>query len=136
MCFEIDFQSRAVVPSSTVEMPKEGVSDVAIRGDARLWVAAGWDGRLRVHTLRKGIPLAVLKVRTPCLQENCGTNMRCSRRWGSHARFVSFVACSWLWTVAAYVSNWHPALERKILAPCLHNMQTRSEQVDTHKAVI
>ena len=94
VCFEIDFQSRAVVPASTVEMPKEGVSDVAIRGDARLWVAACWDGRLRVHASRKGTPLAVLKVRTPCLREDSGLK-NCSWQGSSQASAVYSVASIW-----------------------------------------
>jgi WD40 repeat protein len=33
---------------STVELPKAGISDVALRSDDKLFVTAGWDGRIRV----------------------------------------------------------------------------------------
>lgn len=139
VCFEIDFQSRAVVPASTVEMPKEGVSDVAIRSDARLWVAAGWDGRLRVHILRKGTPLAVLKVRTPCLQEDCGPNMKCSRRWSSHAKpLFSLPAVGWgQWQHMFRIGTLHlrGRFWLRVYTTCKHvpSRWTRTEQLsDVH----
>lgn len=62
VCFEIDHDGSAVLPVRTVEMPKEGLSDLAVRKDGRLWVAAGWDGRLRVFASKTGKALAILKV--------------------------------------------------------------------------
>lgn len=62
MCFDIDYDGSAVLPVRTVEMSQEGLSDLAVRKDGRLWVAACWDGRLRVFASKTGKPLAILKV--------------------------------------------------------------------------
>ncbi|UPQ99358.1 WD40 repeat domain-containing protein [Chloropicon primus] len=51
----------------TFEMKQPGVSEVSIRSDGRIFVAAGWDGRVRVFDYKKRAPLAVLKYH----QKNC-----------------------------------------------------------------
>ena len=48
-----------------LELRKEGISDVALRGDDRLLATAGWDGRMRLYNYRKAAPLAILKVPAP-----------------------------------------------------------------------
>jgi len=62
VCFEMDFGGGGAAPTRTTEMAKEGVSDVALRRDERLFVTAGWDGRLRVYSCKKGACIAILKV--------------------------------------------------------------------------
>lgn len=41
--YEADFSI-----TTTVELPKPGVSDVVLRNDDKMFVTAGWDGRIRV----------------------------------------------------------------------------------------
>jgi WD40 repeat protein len=38
-----------------------GVSDVAVRVDAKIWATGGWDGRVRLFDAKKRRALAVLK---------------------------------------------------------------------------
>lgn len=45
-----------------IELGKEGISDVDVRGDGKIMASAGWDGRVRVYKYSSGKPLAVLKV--------------------------------------------------------------------------
>lgn len=60
--------SRLNVASGTLEVVRRarlgsenGVADVQVRSDGRVFAAGGWDGRVRLFHLRSGKPLAVLK---------------------------------------------------------------------------
>lgn len=66
VCFSLNFKERLVTPVRTTELAQEGISDIAIRTDGRLFVTAGWDGRLRIYNRKRATCLAILKVPDSC----------------------------------------------------------------------
>ena len=62
-CFRVDHAAGEIRVTQTIDLRKEGISDVAVRPDGRLLVSAGWDGRVRVYKRSSGRALAVLKAR-------------------------------------------------------------------------
>lgn len=65
VCFRMDVDARIMAVHKTLELHKEGISDIALRGDDRIFATAGWDGKVRVYNYRKATALAVLKVMAP-----------------------------------------------------------------------
>ena len=61
IAFTIDYSSGVVAALSSIDVRKEGVADVAVRGDGKLLASAGWDGKVRVYKRATGKALAVLK---------------------------------------------------------------------------
>eukprot|EP00051_Salpingoeca_urceolata_P015665 m.204444 g.204444 ORF g.204444 m.204444 type:complete len:349 (+) comp18470_c0_seq1:355-1401(+) len=46
----------------TIELKQPGINSLTVRTDCKLFVAGGWDGKLRFYSLPKGKPLAVLDL--------------------------------------------------------------------------
>jgi len=44
-----------------VDIPNNGIADIKIRPDRKIFATAGWDHRLRVFSWKKYNPLAILK---------------------------------------------------------------------------
>lgn len=47
---------------ATLEVKQQGIADICIRPDQRLFATAGWDGKVRVFHYKKLRPLAILQV--------------------------------------------------------------------------
>ena len=43
-------------------LKQKGVAEIAVRQDGKMFVSAGWDGRVRIFRCTKPKPLAVLQV--------------------------------------------------------------------------
>jgi len=57
-----------LVVAKQVTLKAKGVSDIAVRQDARVFATAGWDNKIRVFSCKTCAPLAVLQVsRSPPL---------------------------------------------------------------------
>ncbi len=50
-----------IAPTTTINIKKQGVGDVALRPDGKLFASAGWDGKIRVYKRSNGKALAVFK---------------------------------------------------------------------------
>ena len=46
----------------TLEVKQQGIADLAIRQDQRIFASAGWDNKIRVFNYVKSKPLAILQV--------------------------------------------------------------------------
>ena len=64
--FTYDQAAKSITLDKTVELPKEGIADVAVRLDGRIFATAGWDGKIRIFSYGKAKPLALLHVRSIC----------------------------------------------------------------------
>lgn len=45
-------------------LPAGGIADVAVRGDGRIAATAGWDGKVRLFSCRRRVPLGILRYHT------------------------------------------------------------------------
>ena len=64
---QFKLSGSSLTVSRALEMTRPGVSEVRIRRDGRIFVAACWDGRVRVYDYKKGKQLASLRYhRTNC----------------------------------------------------------------------
>lgn len=55
--------------TKNITMPKPGVNSIAIRQDRKIFACAGWDFRIRIFSLKKATPLAILKCHTASVQQ-------------------------------------------------------------------
>lgn len=67
-CFSLDPVKGLLALHATLEVKQQGIADICIRPDQRLFATAGWDGKVRVFHHKKLRPLAILQV---CLERNC-----------------------------------------------------------------
>uniref|UniRef100_A0A182Q6I9 Uncharacterized protein n=1 Tax=Anopheles farauti TaxID=69004 RepID=A0A182Q6I9_9DIPT len=58
--FSIDFKTQKIVAKGEIAIKNAGVHRVRIRKDLKVFVSAGWDGRLRIFSWKSLRPLAVL----------------------------------------------------------------------------
>jgi hypothetical protein len=63
VAFGVNFVNNCLDVRRELGLRAQGVGDVVIREDSKIFVSGGWDGKLRVYSYRKLKPLAVLKVR-------------------------------------------------------------------------
>lgn len=59
--FEVDITKGQLRVGPHLNLPQEGLADVAIRPDGRIAATAGWDAKVRVWHCKKRQPLAILK---------------------------------------------------------------------------
>ncbi|GIL52869.1 hypothetical protein Vafri_8637 [Volvox africanus] len=57
---------QPVTLTKQLPLREGGTSDVQIRSDSKLFACGCWDGRVRLFSVRRREPLAVLKVRRMC----------------------------------------------------------------------
>ena len=62
VCFSLSLEARTISTRAAVPLHKEGIEDMALRPDNRIFATAGWDGRVRLYNYRKAACLAILKV--------------------------------------------------------------------------
>ncbi|DBA91574.1 TPA: Guanine nucleotide binding protein (G protein), beta polypeptide 1-like, variant 7 [Trebouxia sp. C0004] len=60
-CFSLDLPAQQVTLKATLEVKQQGIADICIRQDQRLFATAGWDGKIRVFHYKKLKTLAVLQ---------------------------------------------------------------------------
>jgi WD40 repeat protein len=61
-CFSLDLPAQQFTLKATLEVKQQGIADISIRQDQRLFATAGWDGKIRVFHYKKQKTLAVLQV--------------------------------------------------------------------------
>jgi len=61
-CFSLDLPAQQFILKTTLEVKQQGIADICIRQDQRLFATAGWDGKIRVFHYQKQKALAVLQV--------------------------------------------------------------------------
>ncbi|KAA6423125.1 MAG: guanine nucleotide-binding subunit beta 1 protein [Trebouxia sp. A1-2] len=61
-CFSVDLPAQQFTLQATLEVKQQGIADICIRQDQRLFATAGWDGKIRVFHYKKQKALAVLQV--------------------------------------------------------------------------
>lgn len=61
-CLKLHPQSQLLALQSTTEVKHQGIADLAIRQDQRIFASAGWDNKIRVFSYAKCKPLAILQV--------------------------------------------------------------------------
>lgn len=61
-CFFLDLPAQQFTLQVTLEVKQQGIADICIRQDQRLFATAGWDGKIRVFHYKKQKALAVLQV--------------------------------------------------------------------------
>ncbi len=61
-CFSLDLTAQQFTLKATLEVKQQGIADIRIRQDQRLFATAGWDGKIRVFHYKKQKALAVLQV--------------------------------------------------------------------------
>jgi len=61
-CFSLDLPAQQFTLQATLEVKQQGIADICIRQDQRLFATAGWDGKIRVFHYKKQKALAVLQV--------------------------------------------------------------------------
>ena len=91
----------------TVEVKQQGIADLAIRQDQRIFASAGWDSKIRVFSYGKCKALAILQVIDVkdwkaklvselhlLLSHSQGVSLCCSiiRRQSPHWRFISMIS--------------------------------------------
>ena len=59
--FRINAADGSCVSHEKIEIPENGIADVKIRRDSKIFATAGWDGCVRVFSVKKLRPLAVLR---------------------------------------------------------------------------
>jgi WD40 repeat protein len=62
--FVLDWTSGSIAINKTITIPNEGVAEVLIRADQRVFASAGWDHRVRLYSWKTCKPLAVLVAHT------------------------------------------------------------------------
>ncbi|EGG17492.1 guanine nucleotide-binding protein subunit beta-like protein 1 [Cavenderia fasciculata] len=62
--FKSNFESRNFDIVQKHVINHNGIADVKIRGDGRIFATAGWDKRVRIFSFRKHCPLAILRNHT------------------------------------------------------------------------
>jgi WD40 repeat protein len=62
--FALNWAKGTLTITKTVTIPNDGVSDVLIRADQRVFASAGWDHRVRLFSWKTSKPLAVLVPHT------------------------------------------------------------------------
>ena len=70
-CFSLDMSAQPLKLSATLEVKQQGIADMCIRQDQRLFATAGWDGKIRVFHYKKRKALAVLHLKLCCVIEFC-----------------------------------------------------------------
>lgn len=60
-CFFLDLPAQQFTLQVTLEVKQQGIADICIRQDQRLFATAGWDGKIRVFHYKKQKALAVLQ---------------------------------------------------------------------------
>ncbi|DBA93362.1 TPA: hypothetical protein ACH3X2_003637 [Trebouxia sp. C0005] len=60
-CFSVDLPAQQFTLQATLEVKQQGIADICIRQDQRLFATAGWDGKIRVFHYKKQKALAVLQ---------------------------------------------------------------------------
>jgi WD40 repeat protein len=55
-----------ITVAKQITLKAKGVSDIAVRRDARLFATAGWDNKIRLFSCKTCAPLAVLQVGFNC----------------------------------------------------------------------
>lgn len=84
VAFRMDLETRTLAPRKTLELHKEGISDIALRPDDKIFATAGWDCRVRLYSYKKAAPLAILKASCsglksrPTLQINADFSTQCN----------------------------------------------------------
>jgi WD40 repeat protein len=61
-CFSLDLLAQQFILQATLEVKQQGIADICIRQDQRLFATAGWDGKIRVFHYKKQKALAILQV--------------------------------------------------------------------------
>ena len=61
-CFSLDTSAQPLKLSATLEVKQQGIADICIRQDQRLFATAGWDGKIRMFHYKKRKALAILQV--------------------------------------------------------------------------
>lgn len=62
-CFSLGSDGTPLEVLATLEVKQQGIADICIRPDQRLFATAGWDGKVRLFHYKKMRPLAILQVR-------------------------------------------------------------------------
>ncbi|KAL0053659.1 hypothetical protein WJX82_009020 [Trebouxia sp. C0006] len=60
-CFSLDLPAQQFTLQATLEVKQQGIADICIRQDQRLFATAGWDGKIRVFHYKKQKALAFLQ---------------------------------------------------------------------------
>lgn len=60
-CFCLGPTSTLLTVLTTLEVKQQGIADICIRPDQRLFATAGWDGKVRLFHHKKMRPLAILQ---------------------------------------------------------------------------
>lgn len=81
---------------NSIELHKEGISDVALRPDDKIFATAGWDGKVRVYSYKKAAPLAILKVYSACTltaRHGRSISMHCIREKHHRCKRLFMLLC-------------------------------------------
>eukprot|EP01132_Coremiostelium_polycephalum_P007708 gene7708-9482_t len=62
--FNVNYESKQFDIISKHMLKNNGISDVKIRSDEKIYATSGWDRRVRIYNLKKHCPLAILKFHT------------------------------------------------------------------------
>lgn len=65
-CFSLGPAIVLLTVLATLEVKQQGIADICIRPDQRLFATAGWDGKVRLFHYQKMRPLAILQVWQVC----------------------------------------------------------------------
>ena len=69
--FSLDWDQMEVQEQPPIPLKKPGVAALALRQDGRIFAAAGWDGRVRLHRGDTRKLLAVLQYHKSGVQDVC-----------------------------------------------------------------
>ncbi len=115
VCFRLDLDARTCVVREATELHKEGIADIALRGDGRIFATAGWDCKVRMYSYRKATCLAILKVSSATVL-----------RWVAACRCYGLDVAR---RDSSLASSWAPEPEPRTTATaCLHVRSTIPEQ--------